>query len=781
MAKRAFIIAIESYKQMQEGLDATLPNTHKHALLFRDWLTKIQKLTPPDIFFCTEDPAAPGRTSDATRSAIKQELKRFKDFAKDTTDDLYFYFSGHGFSYVDVDDVPTADVLLASDYVRREDSGDACLKLDEIQKWLKMCLGSVTAASGARCGHYYFIDACRNKITEKEIKVAPLGLTYDISGKKKAPVYTLCSTTVGTVAGVASGYTEALVDGLNGKGRAKRFFEGSFAVLFDSLRGYVEQRLATELDPRSEGPDGVIRKLDPGLENTCELTVKNAKAGDEFEVEVKNDMNQVVNTFTFTGPERSFKAPPDDYLVRLRVKPPGDGVIEPSGPVAADLYDDCAVQYEKLPGAVGAGTTAGGTGTGGAGAAETVRRGTRAPKPQPPVTATVDVIVPAAAEVIVRGGKDKTETLKAPATLTLLPGTYTFETRDPRGKTVDRREVVVTPGPQTIDLAAWPDNPLRHAIVGAIPTQHGAVDFSESLGPTPDQGMDLWLALIGGARIVGGHGDFSKLSSFPLANFDAPGIDTAVYVLAGLEQSNATLRAVLSPDWRAKPAPIPPHKDFPGLFEVVAPQGPPGFCYLTTQVDQNAPMTFGVCSLPMRGTLVTLSQARSGALQIQQFILPLRRFRNQLPEGSGLWIGGGDPALNDLSAPLGLIRRCVEMQRAFARGQDLRAIMTANELEFLLYFKWFEPIVALLAAYELGRRGDMNLLPTVVGNLRNYFKGLPDTEALAALAHLPPVMPDVPPLVLEGFQALNLMSDRPGLPPVESLVFRGPWTMWRGI
>jgi hypothetical protein len=183
----------------------------------------------------------------------------------------------------------------------------------------------------------------------------------------------------------------------------------------------------------------------------------------------------------------------------------------------------------------------------------------------------------------------------------------------------------------------------------------------------------------------------------------------------------------------------------------------------------------------MRGTLVTLSQSRTGALQIQQFILPLRRFRNQLPEGSGLWIGGGDPALNDVSEPLGLIRRCVEVQRAFARGQELRGIMTANELEFLLYFKWFEPIVALLAAYELVRRGEMTALPTVVGNLRNFFKGLPDTEALARLASLPPVMPTVPPLVLEGFQALNLMSDQTALPPVEALVFRGPWTMWRGL
>ena len=34
--------------------------------------------------------------------------------------------------------------------------------------------GSVTTAGSTRCGHYYFIDACRNKATESEIKVAPL-------------------------------------------------------------------------------------------------------------------------------------------------------------------------------------------------------------------------------------------------------------------------------------------------------------------------------------------------------------------------------------------------------------------------------------------------------------------------------------------------------------------------------------------------------------------------------------------------------------------------------
>ncbi len=415
MAKRAFIIAIENYQQMQEGLTMTLQDTHKHAVAFHDWLTGTQGLAAPDIFFCAENPALPGRTADASRAAIKQELKRFKDYAKDTTDDMYFYFSGHGFSYVDIDDVPTADVLLAADYVKRDESGDACFKLDEIQKWLKMCLGSVTTATSTRCGHYYFIDACRNKITEKEIKVAPLGLAYDVSSRKKAPVYTLCSTTVGAVANVSSAFPDALIDGLNGKGKAKRFFEGTFTVLFDSLRSYVERRLDTELDPRTEGGDGVIRKLDPALTYTCQLKISNAAAADTFEVQVKNDLNQVVDRFAFQGQTRAFTAPPDDYFVQVLPAAPSDAIVEPRTPVQADLYDNCTLEFQKRPAdpALETGVFRGG--------------GPRRAAPAALLpTASLNVVVPDGAQVVIRGGKDKTEHLTASATLELAPWTVPY-------------------------------------------------------------------------------------------------------------------------------------------------------------------------------------------------------------------------------------------------------------------------------------------------------------------------------------------------------------------
>jgi caspase domain-containing protein len=771
MATRAFIIAIENYTQMQEGLNSSLPDTHKHALDFRRWLIDKQQLAPADIFFCTDDPKLEGRTADATRSAIKQELKRFKEVARDTTGDLFFYFSGHGFCYVDIDDLPTADVLLASDYVKRDESGDACLKLDEIQRWLKFGLGSVTAPGSTRCGHFYFIDACRNTISAKDIKVADLGLAHEPSVRKKAPVYTLWSTTTGAVANVAGGFPEALLDGLNGKGKAKRFFEGSFTVLFDSLRGYIEDRLGTDLEPRVDGGDGVILKLGPSLKYTCTLSVKNAGAKDEFEVQVKNELNQVIETFTFTGATRSFQQPPDDYFVLLHPKAPGSA-IEPSGQVPADLFDDCALQFEKRALAPSD-----------AAASETRRGGTRgqAPPDIPVPTASVSFVVPPAVEVVLHGAKGKVDHVKASGTVELTPGPYRMELRDPRGVVIDRRKVTIDPGPQVMDLATTPATPLRQALLTTIPGahQHGIIDFSESLGPTPDQGMDLWLALIGAARIIG-PSDFSKLGQLPLATFDDPATgDSIMYVLAGFEQPVGRLSAAVSQDWRAALARIAGHATIPGLFEIVAPPAPAGFRYLTVQVDDNAPITFGVCSLHGRGTLVTLAQSPEGALQIQQFILPLRRFVNALPEGSGLWLGGSDPEMKDVSGPLRLVRRCVEVQRAFARGEDLRALMTTRELESLLYFKWFEPIVALLAGYELARRGDVNDLRIAVQNLRGYFKGLPDNEALAHLAGLNPVMPSMPPIVLDGFQALNLMAGQPGLPPAEALVFRGPWTMWR--
>jgi hypothetical protein len=94
-------------------------------------------------------------------------------------------------------------------------------------------------------------------------------------------------------------------------------------------------------------------------------------------------------------------------------------------------------------------------------------------------------------------------------------------------------------------------------------------------------------------------------------------------------------------------------------------------------------------------------------------------------------------------------------------------------------FFTFKPIAALLAAYELIRRGRREHLQETVRNLREFFGQLPDVEALARMADMDWRMPSRPPLLLDGFLALNLPADK--LPmPNEALDFRGPWTLWQG-
>jgi Caspase domain len=784
MTKRAFIIAIENYTQMQESLGVSLANTHQHAVEFREWLIDVQKLAPGDIFFCTEDPGVNGRTDGATRTAIKDALKRFQKQFKDQTGDLYFYFSGHGLCYTDVDDVPTADVLIGSDYAERSVSGDACLKLDEIQKWLKQCLGSVTDAGSPRAAHYYFIDACRNLANEKEIKVAPLGLTYDFSNRKKAPVFTLYSASIGAATYVGSGFHDALIEGLKGKGKAKRWYEKTLAILFDSLCGYIEHRLGTELDPRIDGGgDGLIREIPKPWDYSCTIKVKDATAADRFQFEVKNNQELLVKSHTFKGPIGSFKLPAEEYSVQVRLTSPGAGVIQPDTPQSAELYDDCTLEFRKAPNPPVPGPPRGGP------------PGPRGPT-GPILPPSLNVLPPAGARIIVHGTSFNalgTGTLRA----FMSPGKYTLETHDLRGIVVDRRRVTVKHGETNIDLTQLHQSPLRASLLQNIPGRHnflppdGTVEFSESIGPMPDQGLDLWLALIGAARIVGGNDDFSKLSPLPLANFDNVGPNqSAFYLLAGFDEPNVRLQAVVAEDWRATPVPVKQHPGFPGLFELALPSGTPGSRYVTVQVDDNASTTFCTCMLPMRGTLVTLSRGHSKDLRIQQFILPLKQFQQQLPYGSGLWIDQRHNDLenpfNNINAPLRLVRRCVEAQRAFARGQDLDQVMNHEELKFLLYFKWFEPIIALMSAYELVRRGKLESLPEVVKNLRSHFHGLPDTEALSKLAGKEWNMPETPPLLLEGFQALNLMAQQldfpsANIPPSDTVAFRGPWNIWRGL
>src|SRR6185436_2683284 len=92
--------------------------------------------------------------------------------------------------------------------------------------------------------------------------------------------------------------------------------------------------------------------------------------------------------------------------------------------------------------------------------------------------------------------------------------------------------------------------------------------------------------------------------------------------------------------------------------------------------------------------------------------------------------------------------------------------------------KWLDPIMSLIACYELIRRGRKHeaSLPIVLKNLRKYFPGLADTEAVARLAGHAWTMPAGVPIFLDGAMTMpELLEEQRG---TQVLDYRAPWTMW---
>ena len=84
--RRAFILAIEKYAQMTEGLAKELPGTHAAATAFRSWLLANHGVRPEHVYFCTEDATLDGRTAGATRDEVVAELLRLQTEGKDKTE-----------------------------------------------------------------------------------------------------------------------------------------------------------------------------------------------------------------------------------------------------------------------------------------------------------------------------------------------------------------------------------------------------------------------------------------------------------------------------------------------------------------------------------------------------------------------------------------------------------------------------------------------------------------------------------------------------------------------
>jgi hypothetical protein len=760
----AVIIAIEDYPNLVGGWAQTLPGTNQAAEMFRDWVMQAKNVPAANILACAGAGCA-WRTKGTTRKDMVDAFNALVVGARDKgADEVYVLFSGHGIGFSDDANAPVVDILIGSEFGEPSTSGAACLKFSEVREKLRLALGPGK--------HFYFIDACRNAMTRDDIDPnTSLGAVWGRSSRGNATSFVLFSTAPGDGAKVDSGFNTAILGGLKGNGRAKAWIGGNMHVTFDSLSSYVQQMLQKyDLEPEKKGPlaaDGRIVYLTPTPMSNCEVEVIGAGPGDQFTLSAADVRNSSRAPVTFVGPHKTISFSPEDYLFQLTTTA-GTNVLQvepPPQPAGVDLYEHRKVRFQLgLP-------------------ATPVTLG-------PTIAAEASVTVQGIPNTnvifheLTTGRTESIQLESGQLTKALQPGRYKARMQTGNFKLKSSRIEVLPGETQNVDFSPKASRGAKLSLSKTLPIHGSLIDFSETLSNVPDWNLSLWLAVIGGSRIVGAPDMFSKLQSLQLENFaEARPGKSMLYVLAGeLDVAGApTLGVGNDPTWkRMEAAP-----DVPGLFQfkfefepgpllvsyamlpdgdrIVAPQQ-------TTTI-----MTHG---FPNRATLVTFVYDEQYGRQIQQFVLPIHSLMDRLSERELKYLHDWN------NPPLPMIRYMSTAQRLFA----LQAPIKGNTHEIndrywsdLLDSKWLNPLMALIACYELIRRGsaarDKPLMREVLYNMRNYFPGVPDTEVIAMLIGEKYEAPSTAPLLMDGTMAV---SEQDILPlPEAKLDFDSIWTSWR--
>ncbi len=349
MPARALIVAIENYPQIAD-FEKVLPGTHDSAKKFLAWVKASKKFAnipaaeePGRIVVCSDDAAFPGRTHGAKAQDIRDALGHLWNHGHDMTEELYVFVSGHGFLFKESESVRAADVLVAADFGQSSLSGAFCLKLDAVQHELRTAMGAGN--------HYYFVDACRNLVSDQDVEVGALGVRLRRSSQRDAEVFTLFSTTRLSIAPTASPFTDHLVEGLAGKGRSKQAVGGQ-----PPRQRVVWSRLVEFMKTRMPGIDGPPGGTNPGVlwdepltTKTVVITIDNAAAADTFAVAPTDTLLRPLAPFQIQGPQGTWQQPPDDYCLAVKHHTNAVRAVDPVPPQPVDLYEDSTARFVMEP------------------------------------------------------------------------------------------------------------------------------------------------------------------------------------------------------------------------------------------------------------------------------------------------------------------------------------------------------------------------------------------------------------------------------------------------
>lgn len=831
MAARAFVIAIEDYSQ--GDFLPSLEGCNRDAESFISWLLekKLKDVKPAsvkDYVRCCSSKALKWRTAGTTSGEIIAELgKCVKEWA-DHTDEFYFFFSGHGFSYSTSPWEKSVDVLVASDFTNLETGGRACLPLNEIKTKLWKSLGPRH--------HYYFVDACRNLIPGDQLSLSGTGLGFPTSQLGTPTVYKMFSTAQNKTSDTQSGFTPTLVKGLRGGGRAKGLRSNRMYVVFDLLCEYMKKSMqptGQDVDYEREGSgEGYILELDPVENSACEINVAGAKPEDEFTLTVR-DIKGLDKEHPFKGPSFKVELFPDEYFLELKTASGAVVRKEPPPPDAVDLYDPCRISFEFQPSAttpapepsdvdtyvlpvtaanVGARLEAAVDGLlkdgvtlddavaalrklyaekSGGGEhvfltpAEDVFKitgrgtvATRSPRPiresaaaesspaAQPLTATLRL--KAAPETEVSAENLKTgEVLSGAGELSkeVAPGEYVVRVVE-RGATVSRRNLTLKAGDRkTVNLLARPKDRVRDTIIKAV-----------------------------GAGTVGGASVFSEHALGPLASADLAiwlSLFGASRILGAPGEFSKLGRLKLETFDDLKEGQsvvylLAGFEKSSGGFGVGLSSGAEVVWETPREVEGLYRIYERRLAAEAGAHLLSLKLPKQPVATFAVQCLPNRATLAAVAEDKE-----GRLTLHQFMLPmrhlfeqagpsvqayrernmLGVVRTMAFAQSQFARKRSVQKLLQETDAEVwqdLVKHVWLDPLMALITAYDIIRHGTIEQGKTLLGlvnsALRKEFEGMGDVEAIAKLIGADWSVPTSPPLLLDGVLAFDDVQEKQMLP-----------------
>jgi hypothetical protein len=535
------------------------------------------------------------------------------------------------------------------------------------------------------------VDCCRNIVDQT--KISPTTLALQLAGAGDRPfVHTLYSTNPGAQAFTTSGFGKYLLEGLNGKGRAKGWTADNqrMQVRYDLLKKYVKDKVISQLVAGEPGDgDGVIFDLPTIPINECRISISNAGAADLFNVQLRLRGQAYGRSFQFQGTIGKISGQPDVYTLQLthptaavvQVRPPA------ADPIDIDRYDAADAEFELR----GTPRAAGGP----------------AASPPPPIS---DISIAAPVHTIIQLTNLNTNEIDTAGggnfQKTVEPGIYRVRVLEDN---VAIREHSFSIGPgesQFANLLELPSTVARDSISKAMGSSlaSGVIDLSETLGPTSNSDMGLWLSILGASKIIDRPEVWSKLSLMPTATFeDVPRNAAAIFLLAAFEFHTEPVRVGIHTGHRLEWRSAEELAGVPGVQQLKIPVDSPGPGLLSIAIGGNPTSTFVIHTVRNRVTLLTLSQElRPDGTEAHaaRELRHLRRYQYLLPLGRLSQFE--DPqlkSLTELHTDLRSIRAMFMIQQRFcAERAVLRPGISdvENLWQDAMYGKWLDPMMSVI-------------------------------------------------------------------------------------